>query len=322
MSDESNNSSTPNFESSQTDSSQNQSQDQGQQADSSSDTAALVAQAATGTPAEKAVAKKMLKSMKLKVDGREFDEALPFEVEEGSAAEEYLRKNLQMSKMGQNRAQQYSNLEKEVKNFIEQLRKDPRKILSDPAIGLDVKDLARQIIEEEIENSKKSPEQLQREQLESELKAMKEERENEKKLAQEQEFERLKTQQIERYDILMEQALSKTDLPKSPYVVKKMADYMLIGLQNGKDITPEDVLPLVREEIMEDIKSMFNVMPDEVLEKFIGKDKINSMRKRNLSKARQNAATQAPTKTVDTAKAKEEPKDTAKKQNFKDFFGI
>ena len=264
----------------------------------------------------------MLKSMKLKVDGREFEESLPFEVEEGSEAEEYLRKNLQMSKMGQNRAQQYSTLEKEVKNFIEELRKNPRKILSDPAIGLDVKDLARQIIEEEIENSKKSPAQLEKEKLEAELKAIKEERENEKKLAQEQEFERLKTQQIERYDMLMEQALSKTDLPKSPYVVKKMADYMLIGLQNGKDITPEDVLPLVREEIMEDIKSMFNVMPDEVLEKFIGKEKINSMRKRNLSKAKQNAATQAPTKTLDTAKAKEESKDTTKKQNFKDFFGI
>ena len=183
--------------------------------------------------------------MKLKVDGREFEESLPFEVEEGSEAEEYLRKNLQMSKMGQSRAQQYSNLEKEVKNFIEELRKNPRKILSDPAIGLDVKDLARQIIEEEIENSKKSPEQLKAEKLEAEIKALKEEKEKEAKQRREEEFERLKTQQIERYDMLMEQALNKTDLPKSPYVVKKMADYMLIGLQNGKDITPEDVPPLV-----------------------------------------------------------------------------
>lgn len=322
MSDEAVVNSAPMSESSESDSSQNLAQEQAPQAEASQDVAALAQQAASGTPAEKAAAKKMLKSMKLKVDGREFEESLPFEVEEGSEAEEYLRKNLQMSKMGQSRAQQYSNLEKEVKNFIEELRKNPRKILSDPAIGLDVKDLARQIIEEEIENSKKSPEQLKAEKLEAEIKALKEEKEKEAKQRQEEEFERLKTQQIERYDMLMEQALNKTDLPKSPYVVKKMADYMLIGLQNGKDITPEDVLPLVREEIMEDIKSMFSVMPDEVLEKFIGKDKINSMRKRNLSKAKQNLATQAPTKTIDTAKAKEEPKDATKKQNFKDFFGI
>ena len=88
--------------------------------------------AQNGTAAEQKAAKKMLKSLKLKVDGREIEEKLPFEIPDDEETVEWMKRNLQMSKMGQKRAQEYSTLEKEVKTFIEELRKNPRKILADP----------------------------------------------------------------------------------------------------------------------------------------------------------------------------------------------
>jgi len=279
--------------------------------------------AAKGTPSEQKAAKKMLKSLKLKIDGREVEERLPFEIPDDEESIEFMKRNLQMSKMGQKRAQEYSQLEKEVKSFIDELRKNPRKVLADPSIGIDVKKMAADLIEEEIANSQKSPEQIEKEKLESELKAIKEEREREKEEAKKRDFERIQQESFERYDMLITQALDKSDLPKSPYVVKKMADYMLMGLQEGIDVSPEDVLPLIRDEIQSELKDMFRVMPEEVIEAIIGKDVFTRVRKKNIAAVK--AAKTPPTAAkaaVDTGSSSKSDEKPKQKQTFKDFFNI
>lgn len=279
-------------------------------------------QAINGTPAEKVEAKKMLRSLKIKFNGREYEEKLPFEIPDDEASREYMSKQLQMSRLAQSKSQEYSTLEKEVTEFVEQLRKNPKKALSDPSIGLDMKKLAAEIIEEEIANSEKSPEQLKAEKLEAELKAIKEEREQEKDRFKKEEFERLQAQEFERYEGLMVQALETSKLPKSPYVVKKMADYMLLGLQSGYDVTPQDVLPLVEAEMQSDLKEMFAVMPDEVIEAMVGKDVITRIRKKNIAKAKAGNQPPVPVKAaIKDVGTKSEPK-AGEKQSFKQFFKV
>lgn len=265
---------------------------------------------------------KYLNKLKLKVDGQDIEEELPFELPEDPQVLEYMTKQLQMAKMAQKRAQSYSQLEKNVNGFIEELQKNPRKVLSDPRFGIDLKKIAAEMIEEEINNSKKSPEQLKAEQLEAELKALKEEKEKERKSSEEREFERLQQQEAERYDMLMSKALEKSDLPKSPYVVKKMADYMLLALQNGIDASPEEVLPLVREEVLADIKDMFSVMPEDVVEGIIGKETIKKIRKKQVEAAKKAAAQSPKTSVLETGKTKEDKGSTDSKKTFRDFFGV
>jgi hypothetical protein len=224
--------------------------------------------------------------------------------------------------MGQSKAQEYSQLEKEVKSFIEELRKNPKKVLNDPTIGIDIKQLAASIIEEEIENSQKSPEQLEKEKLQAELKAMKDEQEKEKEERKTRDFERLQQQEFERYDMQMTQALDKhPDLPKSPYIVKKMADYMLMGLNQGIDVTAEDVIPLVKQELQDDLREMFAVMPEDVIEAIVGKDVISKLRKKSVAKGRAGVV---PGKVADTGAPKADKdgkKEVKEKMDFKTFFG-
>ncbi len=269
-------------------------------------------------------AKKMIKQLQIKFNGKEYTEELPFEIEDTPENVDYMRKQAQMSRLAQSSSQERAQLEKDVRNFIDELRKNPKKILADPTIGIDIKDLARQVIEEEIENSKKSPEQIEKEKLQAELKAMKEERENEKKEFLEKEKTRLESEAIERYDVLMSQALEKSSLPKSPYVIKKMASLLELGLREGLDVTPDDVMPLVEEEIRNDVKDMFATMPDEVFEAFIGRERFNSIRKKNITKAKQAAIASQSLKVQDTGTKKSEAKDDSKdeKLSFKQFFGI
>ena len=263
-----------------------------------------------------------IKKLNLKVDGKEFSEDLPFDIPDTPEARDYMTKQLQMSKVSQKRMGEKAQLEKEVIAFIEELRKNPKKALSSKEFGIDMKNLAKEIIEEEIENSQKSPEQLKAEKLERELNEMKDAREKEKEEMRQRELSRLQEQEYERYDMLMTKALEGSDLPKSPYVVKKMADYLLMGLQEGIDVTPEDVLPLVRQEMESDLKEMFAIMPDEVVEKIVGKDVINRLRKKNVAKAKGQTPI-APVKTgIKDSGAKPAAKGPTEKKNFKQFFGI
>lgn len=268
--------------------------------------------------AEKQEIKKNLKKFKLKVDGREFEEEIDLNDEEN------LKKELQLSKVAQKRMNEKATIEKQVANFFDDLLKNPRKVLSDPALGIDLKKMAAEIIEDEIKNSQKSPEQLEKEKLQAELQKLKADTEKEKKEFREKELERLQAAETERYDMLMTKALEKSDLPKSPYVVKKMADYLIMGLESGNDVSPEDVLPLVREEIQNDLREMFAAMPDEVIEKVIGKDVFTRMRKKNLARAKEavNKSVETASSIKDVGSTEKTEKEPEKKQSFREFFGV
>lgn len=277
----------------------------------------------TLTKAEKAEAKKTLKKLTLKFNGKEIEEELPFEIPDTPEALEYMQRQLQMSKLAQHKSQEAVNLQKDVVKFVEELRKNPKKVLSDPKWGVDLKKLAAEMIEEEISNASKTPEQLRAEELERELKALKDEREKEAEEFKARELERIQAEQYERYDSLMTQALTKSELPKSPYTVKKMAEYMLLGLQNGIDITPDEVVPLIREEMTNDLKEMFAVMPEEVVESIVGRDTINKLRKKQLAAAKSKPKLQPIKKAVqDVGVSKKTEEKPASKINMKDFFGV
>ena len=279
-------------------------------------------QAVEQSPAEvKAAAKEAarLRSLRLKVDGREIEEDLPFEIPDDPEAVEYMKRQLQMARMGTKRAQEYAQLEKEIRDLILEGTKNPRKLLQE--LNIDERELARQIIEQEIENAQKSPEQLEKERIEAELKSLKEEREREKQEFEQKEFERLQEQAYERYDQQMTDALERSNLPKEPYVVKKIADYMLVALQEGYDVSADDVIPLVKQELEKDIQTLINAMPDEALEQFLGKQRLANFRKKNLAKAKEAVAVSSAKAVRDTG-GKTAVKEPEKKISFKDFFGV
>lgn len=275
------------------------------------------------TPAQK----KRLKKLKLKFNGKELEEELPFEIDDDPRAIEYMTRQLQLAKLSQTKAQEYAQLEKELKQFVEQLRSNPRKILSDPRLGIDLKKIAAEMIDEEVQQASKTPEQIEKEKLEQRLRELEEERNREKEELRQKEMERLMEQKYEQYDMQMSKALESSDLPKSPYVVKKMADLMILGVKNGLAVEPADVVQLVRDEMTSDLKEMFSLMPAEVIEQLIG-DGYDKVRKHRLKNKKPNKAAAAVNannqkKVEDVGISKTEKKEeNINKKSFKDFFGV
>lgn len=267
--------------------------------------------------------KQMINKLKIKYNGREYDEELPFEIPDNDAARDYMSKNLQMAKLGQAKSQQYSQLEKEVISFIEQLRANPKAALRDPRVGVDVKKLVQEIIEEEIENSKKSPEQLRAEELERELSMMRSEREREKKDFETREYTRLKEEAIDKYDNMISSALDKSKLPQTAQTVSIMASYLERAVTKGLDLSADDLVELVRSELNENTTEFVNNMSDEDFEKQF-KSRINTLRKKSIAKSRQNASQLKP-KIADVGnqnKPKAPSSGKQEKVSMKKFFGF
>lgn len=265
--------------------------------------------------------KKMLRKLNLKIDGEEIEEELPFEIPEEHA--DWYRKQLQLAKVSQKRMQQYSSLENQANSFLEQLKNDPMSLLQDPSLGVDVEAMVEQYINRQIEDSEKSPDQLEREKLQQELEDLRSERNKEKEEIQSREFARLEEQAMESYDAKMTEALEGSNLPKSPYVVKKMADYLLMALEDGYDVDPADVLPLVEQEIQSDIQQMFGAMPDEVFEQTVGKDRLNKIRKKNIESAKKKQSITTAKSIKDTGiNSADSEKNAKPKQTLKQFFGV
>lgn len=273
--------------------------------------AAAVLNDPTATTKEKKVAASTLKKYNIKVDGR--NETVELDLNDEAA----VTKHLQMSRAAQKKMQESSDMNKAAMEFIELLKTDPRKVLQDPNIGVDLKKLAQEIINEEIENASKSPDQLEKEKAQKELAEIKAKIEADETKRKSSELQRLQQEQQEKIEVNIESALKTSDLPKTPYTVRKMAEMMLIALQNNVDLSPTDLVPLIRKQMQSDIKDLFGAANDDILEELIGKERISKMRKKKVAAVQQQIAQTATSVKASGGKSPAAPE--AKKMTIKEF---
>lgn len=250
-------------------------------------------QAAAPTIKEQKALEKQLKKFKVKIDGKEED----MEVDLNDEAS--LQKHLQMSRASQKRMQEAQELRKSAEEFITLLKTNPRKVLSDPNINVDLKKLAQEYIDEQISNAQKSPEQLEKEKIQKEFEELKERVKKEEETRKQREFERLTREHEEKIQVNIESALRTSDLPKTPYTVRKMAEMMMLALQNNVDLSPQDLAPIIRKQMQSDIKELFGAASDDVLEELVGRERIASIRKKKVAavKSQQVAQTASSVKS-------------------------
>lgn len=275
-------------------------------------------EAAKATKEQKKEEKKAnKKKFKIKVDQKEED----FEIDLDN--EEDLKKHVQLSRVAQKRMAEMSDLKKDVTDLITRLNADPFSVLSDKesGLGLNIDDLVRQYVEKKLADAEKTPEQLEKERLAAELKSIKDEREKEKAdRKREQESAALQSEVV-RYDNLMTKALENSEFKKpSPYLINKMTDYMVLGVQNKIDLTPEDILPLIREDVKNEIRELINSAPEEVIEEMFGNQIFDRMRKKHVTKAKQAPVHASSVKDIGSKGKSNEP--AKEKVPMKKFFGF
>lgn len=271
---------------------------------------------AEAAPAAVAAEIKKLNKLMLKIDGEEFEEQLPFDLEDKPEVVEYLKKHLQLSKVSQKRMAQSSTLEKEIGSFLAALKENPEEVLSDPNLAVDLDDLAKRIIERKIEQAKKTPEQLDQEQRQARLEQLENQLKERDEVIRQKDFDRIQEKMFVEYNTSIESTLKTAQLPVNAYMKGKIADYMLLGVKHGVDVKPEDVLPLVRKDVEAELKQMFEIMPSEVIEQLLGKE---TLKKFSKTQSKPIVTPASATKMTDTGGTKQDPEKKNEKMSMKEF---
>ena len=278
------------------------------------------------TPQEK----KRINSLKYKFNGKEYDEKLPFEIDDDPAQIAYLQKQIQMAKLAQSKSQEYSNLEKdanmlkqEINEFFQELKTNPKKALQNPLVGVDIKMLAAEILEEALAEEEKSPEQREKEKLQARLAELEAERKKEKEEAESAKYQATLERAYERYDNALESTLTKNpDLPQTPYIVEKMTKYMAFMVEEGYEPDMEIIAEQVRTEMNGDIKHLLSILPVDKVEQILGTEVLGKLRKSRLAKAKVVPPTlKSQVKDVAAQKVVKEEKPAAK-QTMREFFRV
>lgn len=257
------------------------------------------------------------KKFKLKVDGEEIEDEIDL------ANEQEIVKRLQLAKAAQKRMQeaaqyrkQIEESEQEISEFLEQLKQNPLAVLKHPELGLDLRQVVESFLEEEVERSKMTPEQIELEEAKAKLRALEEEKEALETQRREEYMERLRVEKAAEIEKELIEALDTGDLPQSDYIMNKMVDLASIAYDNGIEISMKELLPIVRDSYLRDARQIFGKLPDELIEDIVSKDRIRNIRNKQLQalKNQQKPAV----KVVDTGKKIESKEE--KKQSAKDFF--
>lgn len=220
----------------------------------------------------------LIETFKLKVNGKEKEVTLDW-----NNKEDIIRR-LQMAEAGQSAMQKASEYEKNYEYAMKQMLDNPWETLKE--LGYDPDEMAELRIQQKIEELQKSPEQLEREARDRELEELRQKLQEQEEERERIEFERLQAQAEVDLDNQITEALSSTsELPKSPYVVKRIADAMLTAIESGReDVTVKDVIPWVEKEINSELQDLFSAMPDKVLEHYLGQKTMERLRKNRLAK--------------------------------------
>ena len=202
---------------------------------------------------------------------------------------------------------------------METLKRDPLEYAA-KILGLDVEELAAQRLSRAIEERQKSPEQRESEQRSQELEKIRQENEQLKKTAEESRFLQLQEKEATKFKSEMEEALNEfSSLPKnSKLVTDKIIDMMLWAMDQGyQEVRVRDVLPAVEAELIKTLNSHMDALPEDAIEKFIGKKNAERMRLKRISSAQKAPGLNLTQTTAQTESVKVE---NSKKVGAKEFF--
>jgi hypothetical protein len=234
---------------------------------------------AEGTPAAPEAPKKPQRFVE--VDGEQIDV-------------ETFKKDRNKYKAADTKFREAAEQRKSVESFYEALAKDPKKVLSDPRLPFDRKQLAMDLMREQIEAEllESDPEAKRMSERDRKLKEY-EDRENEEKTQKEQaEYQKVVTQRQEALAKTLNAALALTPLAKNPKVqaetLREMASYLRMARQAGHEVSPEELAHHVAGNKLESYRDLADGMDGDELIQFLGEKIAMKIRKADLAKLKKS----------------------------------
>ena len=177
--------------------------------------------------------------------------------------------------------------EKQRTDKIFEMFKDPNQIeRALKHFGYDnPRELLEQLLYKHIEIEKMTPEQRRLKETEDELRSIKEQEAERQQAAKAEEHRKATEHWGTEYQKKIINAISKSNLPATEETVGRVAFYMREALEQlNKEVTPEQVLPLVREDYKRSLKKLLMSSDNSVIAELLGEDGLSKVRNYELER--------------------------------------
>ncbi len=148
----------------------------------------------------------------------------------------------------------------QVNQLIEALKRDPWKVLSNPALGHDVRKLAEEYVWQMIQEQRMTPEQREAMAQKMELQELKAQNENAKKEQAEREMQAMIAQRRAYWEKTIPEAIEAAGLPKTSYTVRRFAEYIKAAARSRVPADMPAIASQIRQELV-DLQSKFLLPP-------------------------------------------------------------
>ncbi len=263
-------------------------------------------------PATKEATPAEVRKHKLKVDNEEVE-----------VDDDELKRGYAHNKAASKRMEEAAAYRKQAEQAFAML-KDPaqlRKLLEDPRIGVDFRKVAEDYLWEKIQDDQLTPEQKKQREVEVELSKYRESEKAAKADAETREAEALQNKYAEEYETKIMTALEQGGLPKTRAAVRRMAQYLQLAVQHNLEVTPQDLVARVKQELMEEHKSMYSTGDASALVSILGEDLVKKLREADLKrlKSTQPESQRKPASQVKPKKSGDKPRQRVSADLFKEL---
>lgn len=244
---------------------------------------ATQAEAPVETPAENVSAEQTTEKTETpvaeapKVEKRKYKYKANGEEKEEELTDDDVVKALAKAAGADEKFREAASTREKIMGLVEELKKNPVEALS--SLGVDF----RKAAEEYLTKIYKEEELPEHERLALQYKRKMEEVEKKEKELTDKEqreiIERETEKYVAEYDKAISDAIQSSDLPKTRSTVRRIASYLERAVSKGVDVDVKDIIPIVREDYINEFKETFGNADEKQIMDILGKDKAAAVSK-------------------------------------------
>ena len=233
---------------------------------------------------------------------------------ESEVDEDELRRGYAHNKAASKRMEEAAMSRKEAEMVIRLFKENPRQAFQ--MLGSDARKFAEDVINQELREAMLSPQERELRDYKAKVDAYESERRQAQQTYEQQQMEAAINKQAESIQSEIINTLDSAGLPKTDRTVSRIVYYLQSALQAGyPNVGPKDVIEQVKQDYIQDFKSMIGGLSEDQIEMFLGQDLV-----RKVAKSTVKAEKKAQVVPKDVNANRTPSKEAKKILSPKDFF--
>lgn len=231
------------------------------------------AKAPATPPAPAAPAKK---AYKFKVDDQEVTEEL---------TDEEVLQRLQKHKGADKRFQEAAEIKRQTERFYQLMKEKPLDMV-EKIHGPAAREMMEKHLWAKIQREQMNPQERELLETKERLQTLEQEKKDFAAKQQQEQFEKLKQQHATNFDKEIRDALTANGKPVTKYAYARVAHYMLAAMNEGRQLSAKDAVPLMDTDLQSDLRGMFESVNEDQILGLLGDSVAEKLRKADLKRVR------------------------------------